>query len=38
MFVASLFISWKVTIIVAGAFIISLMAGAVTEADDIRAR
>ena len=34
-FIVSLFISWKITIIVAGVFIVSLVAGALTEADDI---
>jgi hypothetical protein len=38
MLIVSLFISWKMTIIVAGAFIASLIAGAVTEADDIGAQ
>jgi len=35
MLLVSLFISWKVTIIVAGMFVLSLMAGAITEADDM---
>ena len=35
MCVASVFISWKITIIVACAFVASLVAGAMTEADDI---
>ena len=38
MLIVSLFISWKITIIVAVLFVVSLMAGAVAEADDIRAR
>ena len=33
-FIVSVFISWKITIVVACAFIVSLMAGAATEADD----
>ena len=38
MLIISLFISWKITMIVAGVFVVSMMVGAVTEADDIRAR
>jgi len=38
MVIVSVFISWKITIIVAGAFIASLVAGALTEADDIGAQ
>ena len=33
--IASVFISWKLTVIVAGVFIVSLIAGAMTEADDL---
>lgn len=32
------FISWKITVIATGFFMVSLMAGAVTEADDLRAQ
>jgi len=35
MCIVSVFISWKITIIVVGVFIVSLVAGALTEADDI---
>jgi FtsH-binding integral membrane protein len=35
--VVSVFISWKITVIAAGWFIVSLMAGAVTETDDLGA-
>ena len=35
MSIVSVFISWKITIIVASAFALSLIAGAVTEADGI---
>jgi hypothetical protein len=38
MFIVSVFISWKIAITVAGVFIVSLVAGAVTEADDIGAQ
>jgi hypothetical protein len=38
MFIVSVFISWKIAIIVACAFIASLIAGALTETDDIGAQ
>ena len=37
MLIVSPFISWKITMIVAGVFVVSLMAGFITEADDIGA-
>ena len=38
LFVVSAFVSWKTTVIAAGLFIVSLMAGAVTETDGLGAR
>ena len=38
MIVVSVFISWRMTIIVAGVFIGSLIVGAFTEADDVGAK
>ena len=35
--VVSVFMSWKITVIAAGWFIVSLMAGAVTATDDLEA-
>jgi len=35
--VVSVFISWKITVIVIGLFLVSLVAGAMTETDDIGA-
>ena len=38
MLIISLFISWKIAVIVAAAFIVPLVVGAVSEADDIGLR
>ena len=38
MLIISFFISWKIAVIVAAAFIVSLVVGAVSEADDIGPR
>jgi hypothetical protein len=35
--IVSVFMSWKITVIAAGWFIVSLMAGAVTATDDLEA-
>lgn len=38
LFILSAFVSWRTTLIAAGLFIVCLIAGAVTETDDLGAR